>query len=97
MLVLRILLIQYILGEVRKVEVENLVENGRVDPLPHPAVLGLPEAIGVDDRVARARGILTLEVGHLDHVNLFDTFVNHLLQVCLQYDRRASKIGTRIR
>lgn len=57
-------------GQAGEVEVENLVEDCRVDPLPDTGVLRRPQAGGVNDRIARARGILALEVGHLDHMNL---------------------------
>lgn len=59
-------------GQVREIEVENLVEDGGVDPFPDTGVLRRPQAGGVNDRVARARGILPLEIRHLDHVNLAD-------------------------
>ena len=57
-------------GQVWEVEVKHFVEDGRVDALPDPGVLCRPQAGGVDDGVARARGVLALEVRHLDHVNL---------------------------
>lgn len=68
-------------GQVWEVEVEDLVEDCRVDPLPDTGVLRRPQAGCVDDRIARARGILALEVGHLDHMNLVNIVMRGLVVV----------------